>query len=304
MIRYSFRYTAALSVAFFVVAALCPPQSAHARTDAATAAPARWKIETDSATVWLFGTFHLLPPDLHWRSDAVNAALESADTLWLEADVTSEESQAEMAGLIAEHGMNPAGVTLSSMLDGETNAVLNIVTTRMGASAAALQPMRPWLASLMLAVHTLHALGFDPSAGADAVLDAEARAAGMRIRYFETAAEQLGFFANVPLRTQIEWLAQTLREMDELPEQVDEMTHAWVTGDVDTLDTLFNDAMRDDNPELYEILMVNRNRAWVPTIVDMLQEGGRHFVAVGAAHLPGDDGLVALLQEAGIEASR
>jgi uncharacterized protein len=305
MIRNATRAAAVFTVAFFLVPAISTLDHAHARADAnGEAAPALWRLERGDATLWLFGTFHLLPPDLHWRSDAVNAAFDGADTLWLEADVTSPAAQAATTALLPQLGMNPPGVTLSSLLDSETERLLNDVVTRMGASPAALQPLRPWLAALMLTVHQMQALGFDSAWGADAVLSAEAKAAGKQIGYFETATEQLGFFADIPVRAQVDLLAQTLREMDELPAILDALTVSWLTGDIETIDTTFNESMRKDAPELFEILMVNRNRAWVSRIVEIAHRGGTHFIAVGAGHLPGPEGLVELLREAGFEATR
>jgi uncharacterized protein YbaP (TraB family) len=302
----TFAASAALfATAFLAGAGLSQFERAHAQDYAAIQAdPALWKIEQDGATVWLFGTFHLLPPELDWRTDPVTEAMMDADTIWFEADVLSPEAQQQMAALIPRLGLNEAGVTLSSMLDDETNALLAEIAPSVGASPAALEPMQPWLASLMLAVSQVQQLGFDPAAGVEAVLNAEAQAAGKDFRYLETVEEQLGFLANLPQEQQVMMLVQGLHEMDDVPDQLEEMVTAWATGDMDAMDALLNASTREDSPILYEALFVNRNRAWIPGIQAMIAEGGTHFVAVGAGHLAGDDSVIALLRAEDIDPVR
>ncbi|TRO95710.1 TraB/GumN family protein [Glycocaulis profundi] len=296
---------AMLAVAFLAAPVMAPSGQAHAQDYAAIQAdPALWKVEQDGATVWLFGTFHLLPPELDWRTDAVTEAMTDADTVWFEVDAHSPEAQQEMGALIPRLGLNPQGVTLSSLLDDETNALLAEVAPTVGASPAALEPMRPWLAGLMLAVSQIQQLGFDPTAGVEAVLNAEARAAGKDFRYFETPEQQLGFFADLPEDVQVEMLAQGLRDMAELPAQLETMVEGWATGDLSALDAAINSDMRDEAPEVYDAIIVNRNRAWIPDIQAMIAEGGTHFVAVGAGHLVGDDSVIAMLEAEGFEAVR
>jgi uncharacterized protein len=62
--------------------------------------------------------------------------------------------------------------------------------------------------------------------------------------------------------------------------------------------------MRRDHPRLHERMIVERNRAWVPRIAGMLREPGSVFVLVGGAHLAGDDSIVRLLADEGMEARR
>ena len=95
------------------------------------------------------------------------AVADRADALYLEADVHSAEGQAAIQGLLPRYGFNPPGVTLSSMLDAETQALLAAFAPTVGASPAMLDPMRPWLAQVVLAVGQMQALGLEASAGAD-----------------------------------------------------------------------------------------------------------------------------------------
>lgn len=268
------------------------------------ASPALWTIQQGDATVHLFGTFHLLPQDLDWRSDLVNEAFAASDHVWFEADVLSPDAQATVQALIPQIGLNAPGVALSSLLDEDTRNALAAMAATLGIPAANLEPLQPWLAGLLLATTQLQTLGFDPTAGVEAVLNAEAREAGKTLGYFETIESQMRVFADLTPETQVEWLALSLEEMSELQVQMDAMVTAWATGDMETMDAQVNGAMRDASQEVYEAIMVNRNHDWIPLILGLIEQGGTHFVAVGAGHMPGEDGVVTLLEAEGLTVTR
>lgn len=266
--------------------------------------PALWRVSDEDSDVYIFGSFHLLPQSLDWKTDKVLDALAASDTLYLEADVHSAEAQARMQALIPQYGLNPPGVALSSILDDETEALLAEFAPTVGASPAMLEPMQPWLAQLVLMIGQIQMLGFDPGAGVELALIAEVAEADMRFGYFETAEEQIGFLAGLPQDIQVEGLAQGLREAEELPQQVDEMVRAWATGDITALDAYVNGDMREDAPELYEAIIVTRNENWVPQIAEILDGEGTVFIAVGAGHLPGENGVLELLRNEGYAVTR
>jgi hypothetical protein len=85
---------------------------------------------------------------------------------------------------------------------------------------------------------------------------------------------------------------------------LDEMSAAWERGDTAALERLLNDEMRRDYPEVYEALIRRRNEAWMATLTQELAGQGVDFVAVGAAHIIGEDGLVAQLQARGVQVER
>jgi hypothetical protein len=139
------------------------PASAQAPDYASVeATPAYWHLSDADSDVYIFGTFHILPADLDWLTGDLANVADTADALYLEADVHSAEGQAAIQGLLPRYGFNPPGVTLSSMLDAETQALLAEFAPTVGASPAMLDPMRPWLAQVVLAVGQMQALGLDP----------------------------------------------------------------------------------------------------------------------------------------------
>ncbi|WP_291842576.1 TraB/GumN family protein [Maricaulis sp.] len=266
--------------------------------------PAVWHLSDADSDVYIFGTFHILPPGLDWLTEELQAILASADMLYVEADVHSPEAQAQMQQLVMQHGLNPPGVTLSSLLSDEANAALAEFAPTVGVAPAMLEPLRPWLAQVMLAVTQMQALGLDPNAGVESRLLALVAGTGTQMGYFETAEQQIRFLASVPDDVQIRAFGQGLADLEDLPAQLDELVTAWATGEMAVLEDLVNGSMREETPEVYETLIVARNQNWVPQIADIMAGDGTVFIAVGAAHLPGEDGVIHLLREAGFEVTR
>ncbi|WP_417481344.1 TraB/GumN family protein [Maricaulis sp.] len=284
--------------------ALSPAQAQLVDYSGLEARPAMWHLSDADSDIYLFGTFHLLPPSLDWQTDTMREHLANADALYLEADVQGAEAQARMQALVVELGLNPQGVTLSSMLDAEAWALLARVAPTVGATPEMLEPMRPWLAQIVLSVAQMQVLGLDPEAGAEKALLAAVAGTDVELGYFETAEQQVRVLADLPDSVQVAGFAEGLREMERTPAMLDEMVRAWAAGDIDTIDRIVNADMREQTPEMYEALIVQRNRDWVPQIQALLDGEGTVFVAVGAAHLSGDNGVVELLRESGIIVTR
>ena len=304
--RLSRLASAALGAVLLAGGALLAPaaQAQPADYSQVEADPAIWHLSDADSDVYIFGTFHILPPSLSWQTDEVRALLASADTLYLEADVHSPEVQARMQQLVMQYGLNPAGVTLSSQLSDSANATLAELAPTIGFAPAMLEPMRPWLAQVALAVGQMQALGLDPNAGVETSLLALVEGSGTGMGYFETAEQQIGFLAGQPDDVQVRAFEQGLQDLAELPEMLDELVTDWATGDVDALETLLNESMRVEAPEAYEVLIVQRNANWIPQIAEIMDGQGTVFIAVGAAHLPGEDGVIHLLRNEGFTVTR
>jgi uncharacterized protein len=266
----------------------------------ASAEPAMWVVKDEDSTVYLLGTFHLVKPGTQWWSDKIDTAFKGSDELWLEA-VEGEQS-GSLQLLVLTNGLDPAH-PLSSKLSAEEFAALDEAAKAAGLRAASLDPMRPWLAALTLAVAPLLKQGYDPKQGVDKTLEANATASRKPIRTFETPEQQVRIFADLSPESELALLSQTLEEVAAGPEYVDRMTAAWVEGDVGELDSMTVQQMKDAAPEFYETFILKRNLDWSNQIETMMKGAGTSFVAVGAGHLTGEKSLQALLQERGFAVS-
>ena len=116
----------------------------------------------------------------------------------------------------------------------------------------------------------------------------------------ETVDEQLSFLDGLSLDAQAEMLLQTLEQGKELRDSIDTMIGAWRTGDMAYLEEELLAAM-EEQTELGDALIWNRNRRWADTIVTWLDDEDDYLVVVGALHLVGDGGVPALLEARGID---
>ena len=267
----------------------------------AQAEPALWKISGAKGAVYLFGTVHVLKPETVWRSAKVDHALAETDALWLE--VPDADDAAAMQALIMKYGLDPAH-PLSSKLDDASKTELAAITADLGLPPSALEPMRPWLAGLSLSILPLTKAGYDPKSGVEQVLKAEEAKAGKPILGFETTEQQIRYLADVSPAMEMEFLKSSLDDAGKAAPDIDALVAAWAAGDEVAIETLMNDDMRKDYPELYQRLLVARNVRFAEKIAVLAKSPGVIFVAVGAAHLVGPDSVQADLKKLGVIAVR
>jgi uncharacterized protein YbaP (TraB family) len=93
-------------------------------------------------------------------------------------------------------------------------------------------------------------------------------------------------------------LRQSLKEMDLLDKGLEQIVRAWSAGDVQSLEALLLNSMRE-YPAVYQRIIVDRNRRWLPEIEKMIEQGESTLIVVGAGHLVGKDGVVELLKARG-----
>ena len=290
-------------LALFVAIAGVPADALAQTTAPAAAAPiqgegpALWVIKDSDSTLYLFGSVHVLRPTTGWASPRVEAAFDSASDIWFE--ISNPDDQAAVMPLIQQHGLSP-DTPLSSRLTPEENVELEAAAQAMGASAAQLQPMKPWLAALSLSVAPLVKAGYDPKSGVELVLKARAEAAGKPIHGFETIDKQIGILAGLPEDVQMAFLRETLKDYENAVTMLDTMVEAWAKGDVGTLDRVMVEEMKEASPALYQALLVDRNTDWADQIQTLLEGSGTAFIAVGAGHLTGDESVQAILQQRGV----
>ncbi len=285
-----------LVIVLFALAACAP-------TRQPAFAPALFVARDADSTLYLYGTIHLRESGEPWGSPAVEAALAQADEIWTEVE-TSPANDARAQGIMLRLGRAPAGRPLSSWLEPGERERLSAVARRLGIEPQALEPMQPWLAGLTLTLAPILRAGYDPAASVDRAVDAYGDAHGKTMRWFETPEQQIGLLAELSDALQRQMLLEAIDEAEASAEGLETLSAAWERGDTDTLERELNASMRDEYPEVYATLLRERNDAWVAVLLRELSGSGVDFVAVGAAHIVGEDGLVAQLRARGVNVER
>lgn len=263
--------------------------------------PALWVVSDEDSTLYLFGTIHVLRPDTAWGSPAVDAAFEASRNVIFE--ISNPDDQAAIVPLIQQYGVSPER-PLSSLLTPAELADLDAAARTIGATAAQMDPLRPWLVGLTLSVAPLAKAGYDPKSGVELILKARAEAAGKPITGLETLESQVGLLAGLPEDIQLAFLRSTLDEFDDATTELDALVEAWAAGDVETIERLGVDEMRAESEDVYQALLVTRNADWADQIETVLAGSGVTFIAVGSAHLAGDDSVQAILEDRGVTVTR
>jgi uncharacterized protein YbaP (TraB family) len=268
----------------------------------AAAEPALWVAKSGNATIYLFGTVHLLKPDADWRAEKIKTAFDNSSTLWLELDDAAKGELDEK--LLWKYGKDPAH-PLSTKLTQAERQKLRAAADKAGIPPVAFESLRPWLAALQLSKAPMMQAGYNPEMGVDRQLLADAKARHKPVMGLETTEQQMRFFADLPPKAELALLTQTLDHGSEGAALLDQLAGAWLAGDVDALNLLLKqEDMAVSDRRLRKLLLGDRNKAWAERLHGLAKEGGTHFVAVGAAHLTGADSLQSYLQEQGFEVRR
>jgi hypothetical protein len=263
--------------------------------------PELWTMKDEDTTLYIMGTVHLLRPDLQWRTPEIDAAIAAADTVVFEVDTTSEAAGRELMSFSVKEGLFSDGTQLNSLLTEAEVGDLKVALDSVGLPIEAVQSMKPWFAAINLSVMQLTQEGFDPKAGVEQSIEADARAHGAGFDYLETVELQLGEFARLDMCSQVNFLMQSAASVQQGTEMLDLLVAEWADGDVNGLGILMGSADSFGSQAAYDAMLKNRNTRWVPKIAAMLDEPGTKLVAAGAGHFAGPDSVIGMLRADGYE---
>jgi uncharacterized protein YbaP (TraB family) len=259
-----------------------------------------WEVKGRHNTVYLLGSVHMLKAgDSALPAEALRAYAASK-VLVMELDLNGAD-----AGSLLESGADleslPEGQTLAEAVGPQLYAQLLARAQPLGLDPEILSHFQPWFAALMVQQLELAKSGFDPAAGVDEQFALMAQEDHKPIIGLETIDEQLGFFAHLSLEQQRQFLRSTLQDSATAESDTDAVVRAWQHGDTVKLQQQLREGT-NESPELYRLLTTERNRRWLPKIVQLLNGDDNYLVIVGALHLIGHDGVIELLQHQGFTA--
>ena len=288
--RALWRRIAAASVATALLA-MSPAASAAAGRDFL------WKVTGKQGVVYLAGSIHMMPESFYPLKPAFESAFKDADLLVEEIDLA--EATSPLAGFtILSRSMLPAGQSLENVLTPGTYASVKRHLDDLGTPIESVRLLKPWMLAVTFETLEFQKAGYDPSFGLDQHFFERAQAEGKTVQGFETAEFQLSLFDGMSMPQQDAMLAETIKELDTEVSSVSKIGSAWQNGDAAALERIIMPDMQQD-PAMYKKVLVDRNHNWMPKIDDLLARRGHAFIVVGAAHLLGADGLLALLKAKG-----
>ncbi|GGZ58879.1 TraB/GumN family protein [Lysobacter xinjiangensis] len=274
------------------------------RTDAPPV-PLLWKVSDADNSVYLLGSFHLLRKSDYPLSADIDRAFDDAEALVFEIAPEELDDPGIAARMLQLATSNPAS-TIGQVLPTELREPLQRQARRLGVAPEQLDQFEPWFVDTTLVTLMAQRNGFAPEDGLDRHLMARARAAGKSASGLETVAQQLATLDGMPMDEQIDTLREFVEEGEGATARLEELHGAWRRADVPLLEQLTREDMADRTPVTYQRLNVDRNRAWIPRFEAMLAKpaGNDVLAVVGALHLLGDDGVVAMLKARGYRVDR
>jgi len=263
----------------------------------AEAAGPVWAIRGAHNTVYLAGSIHLLPEAEASLPPAFARAYADSACLTMEIDLGKLDATGTLSTLL-EHGGLPEGTTLREVAGAPRYARASAAAAALGLPAIAMDHEAPWMVALQLTELEYAHLGFDPEQGVEKQLLRRALADHKSTAGLESMADEMRVFEALAPAAQLRLLDMVLDELDDTGDETRAVLSAWRRGDAAQLATLLAVEYRSF-PALYDALVMDRNRYWLPEIEQLLKGGQNCLVVVGALHLVGKGGLLEMLRKDG-----
>ena len=252
-----------------------------------------WRIDGAAAQPsYLLGTIHSDDARITTLPVTIANIFQQADSFSGEIDMDLPNlMQASQATLL------PEGESLQQLLDSTLYQQTVRLLAAYGMSELVVQRMKPWAAAATLSLPR-------PQTGLflDMLLYMQAAAQGKRVYGLETVSEQVGAMESMPRDLQISMLRDAVAQHDQLDQIIEALINAYLQRDLNALESISDKAMQQGDARVAQLftsqVVVNRNRRMLERMQPRLREGNA-FIAVGALHLPGKDGLLTLLRNKG-----
>ena len=258
-----------------------------------------WKVSGNGLQKpsYLFGTHHIADQTICDGIKGFNDAYNSVEHLYGEVDTDKMNGIATQLKVMTRMKL-PKGQTLSSLYTEEQmKAIDAFVTEVMGVGAKSFDSYKPVMLSSSLQVFIAMKLfpEYDAAKAIDSHMQTRAKKDKKVVKGLETIDFQLNLLYDEPIEKQAADLLEMAENAKESEEAIIKLTELYRQQD---LKGLWNLMMEDTEPEEMEDLLFKRNRNWVEQMKEIMPSASAMFV-VGAGHLPGEQGVIRLLENEG-----
>lgn len=253
---------------------------------------------------YIFGTYHLSPLSIKDSIAAMPQAMNETSQVYGEVVMADMMTPAFMQSM-QQQMMMPKDSTLKGLLSPEQYELAGkVIKENMMVDIAMLAQLKPAAITQQLVVllYMKHTPGFNPQEQLDTYFQQQAQQQGKKVGGLETAQSQIDIlFNSQSLKRQANLLHCAVSDIDKAIEQSKRLIKSYQSQNLDEVLSLMEE--RDGNscdplPGEMEVLLDNRNIAWVGKIPAIMTEAPTLFV-VGAGHLPGTNGVLNLLKKQG-----
>lgn len=250
-----------------------------------------YKIEGNGIqTSYVYGTIHILPQKDFLLKDKVKKAFDDSELIVMELDMDDPN----MPGEMMKNAIMEGDATLDQLLDAEHFAKLDAALKEaLGVGVAPFNKMKPFMVSSML---LMKHVGEQPASFEGTFVEM-ATAAEKNILGLESVTEQLDLFNKISYQDQADDIVEMLDDPEGMEDMYADMVKIYKSEDIAEMYEMM-DAYFSGDKTAMDVMLHTRNKNWIPKIGEFAKEQSTFF-GVGAGHLGGDLGVVALLKKAG-----
>ncbi len=266
--------------------------------------PFLWQATAGKGTLYLLGSIHFGTPAMYPLPTIISTTFNNADTLVVEANILDVDPLSATR-LFTEKALYHDGSTLQKELNATTWQQLTAAARTFNIPIEILNKQKPWFASMTLTALALNHFGYSEALGIDRHFLKQAQGQ-KKIVELESLEWQLSLFEQLTPQGQVAMLEETLRELKNGKSFFESMLHAWKSGDAEALQALIDESTPNDAhaARLNQLIITDRNHSMTKVLNRLANQGGHYFVVVGAGHLTGNEGIIALLKRQGYQVSQ
>lgn len=256
-----------------------------------------WKAQKGKSVLYLGGTCHVLRQSDYPLPPEFEKAYRASQVIVFETDI-DKLSDPYVQQKMLSRGVYPDGSTIDMHLSSMTLAKLNAYCDSNGIPLQALSHFKPSMLMVALALVELRKLGVTEK-GVDTFFYQRAKKDKKVIERFETVDEQLDYILSMGDGNEDDFVTYSLHDIDNVKQMFESLASAWRKGDAAKVDEVMAGEMRTHEPRLYQKLIVDRNRNWLPSIEKYATSRRTGFILVGVGHLVGPEGIIETLKKKG-----
>lgn len=253
-----------------------------------------WEISGNNVQKpsYLYGTFHVLCKEDIQFSANLKKAVQQSNNVYFEIDLDEPEN---VLGMLMFVNMNN-GVKLKDLYsEDEYQRLKNFFKDSLSTNLTMIEKMKPFFLEAMVYPKLL---ACNRMSGVEEELLTMAKAGKKEIRGFETIMFQASVFDSIPYKDQAKELLEMVDSIRDYSVYFQKMVDAYKKQDLTGIESAFSDPHYNMDEKNEEIMLGSRNRNWVQQLKKILP-ADNIFMAVGAGHLIGKNGLIALLRKEG-----
>ena len=263
----------------------------------ASAESSVWKVQKDKSVMYLGATFHMLRETDYPLPSEFGKAYKASEIVVFETDIGKLQETSTRQKLLAQF-MYADGSTIDKHLSARTYGELSAYCKSNGIPLEAFKQLKPSLLIVTLTAMELMKLGVTQR-GVDLFFYGLANEDRKIVKGLETVEEQINYLVSMADGNEDDFVTYSINDMKNVKQQFESLANAWRKGDAEKIDEYIVAELRTKLPRVYKKLFTDRNSKWLPMIEAYMNTPETEFILVGAGHLVGSEGIIALLRKKG-----